>query len=138
MTDAILSIVACNRVDIAIVLLSDHAVAALDFPPDLSGFRIACDAHSAASSPATMKALRERGAVVFDVPGLHANFYRSNAQIVACSASNVTSGPNEEAGTENEVGIWSCNRADNARVRDWFDGIVGPLLNQDQRLICST
>lgn len=90
--DAVRSTIVGARVDIAVAYWGPSALELLDMPRDARHVRVACDAFSGFCSPVTLAGLLERGAKVFDVPGLHAKIYLGAGALVVGSANASANG----------------------------------------------
>lgn len=126
LTAGIRTVVTARPVDMAVAFWGDKAVERLALPDDLSGYRIACDARSGACSPTALTELLERGALVVDVPGLHAKVYWSPRRMVVGSANASTNGLAEDAEVVAglEAGIWTDDIAAIDKAHGWFKTIL--------------
>lgn len=125
LTEAIQRVVRVGPADVAVAFWGNGACEKLGLPTDLHDYRIACDARSGACSPATIKELLWRGAMVVDVASLHAKVYCSSAGMVVASANASGNGLSEDtlesAGLE--AGFFVNSDVDITRAREWLDKI---------------
>lgn len=136
LTSAIREVVAAGPVDLAVAFWGNEAIERLRLPENLADYRIACDAYSGACSPIALATLLDRGALVVDVPGVHAKVYRSKTQMVVCSANASTNGLNEDAEALSglEAGAWTDDPLPLKSAANWLDKMFVAALAEGRRL----
>jgi hypothetical protein len=136
LTKVIRQVVAAGPVDMAVAFWGNEAVERLALPETLTGYRIACDAYSGACSPTTLTTLLNRGALIVDVPGVHAKVYRSKVQMVVGSANASTNGLSEDAEALSglEAGAWTNHYSPLESAGEWLDKMFAGALAEGRRL----
>ena len=85
-------IASAGKFDAAIAYWGGGVTDLLDFPSDMSGTRIVCDAFSGACNPTTLRELIQRGANVNFLDGLHAKVMLSGDGAIVSSANASSNG----------------------------------------------
>lgn len=125
LTAAIRRVVAQGPADLAVAYWGNDAVNRLQLPPDLTGYRIACDAFSGFCSPTAIRTLLSGNAEIVDVPQLHAKVYRSANGVVSASANASRRGlsDHEDEPFGLEAGVFDDEDARIEAAKIWFDDL---------------
>lgn len=119
----ILSALKGDRRDLAVAYIGDGALLRAGLK-DAMKARIVCDLFSGFCNPAAMRELRDAGAEIKNVRGLHAKVYLGDAAAVVCSA-NLSSNGFGEGEKEQEWGLEAGALveapAELKKVATWFD-----------------
>ena len=125
LTRAIRQVVAAGPVDIAVAFWGNGACDHLNLPDDLEQYRIACDARSGFCSPSTLAELQRRGALVVDVPYLHAKVYSASQAMVVASANSSGKALSVDrlATFGLEAGILETDSSRLEAAREWLESL---------------
>lgn len=122
LSQAIVNVASNGPADMAVAFWGNDAHVRLKLPANLTGYRIICDARSGACSPVALGEMLKRGAIIVDLPGVHAKLYQSPVGLVVGSANASARGLSEdELSFGLETGVEVHDDATVAAAHRWFE-----------------